>query len=135
MRTKQVRPDKLDFEYELHLSREFDSVLKKYYLLFDFRTVKVFEFFIYKINVKEKILADKNEIHFNIEGLSAPILSLSKSGFAAYQYKLLNFKNSEYIIVLTKKRANKNIFRIKINPKNIKLISQSPKRFIKLIIV
>ena len=29
MRTKQVRPDKLDFEYELYISREHDNVVKK----------------------------------------------------------------------------------------------------------
>ncbi|MEO8447918.1 MAG: hypothetical protein ABI528_10505 [bacterium] len=51
MRTRAVRPDKLEFEYELYISKGHDEVLKKDFILFDFRTKKIFENFPYPINV------------------------------------------------------------------------------------
>ena len=78
MRTKQVRPNKLEYEYELYISHKFDSTLKKNYILFDFRTTKVFENYIYKINVTEKLNPENKKLDFDIEGLSAPIVSISK---------------------------------------------------------
>ncbi|HAY34861.1 MAG TPA: hypothetical protein DCY06_12085, partial [Bacteroidetes bacterium] len=71
MRTKQVRPDKLEFEYELFISRELDKTIEKEFIQFDFRTKKVFEYFLYKINVETGIDPAKSELKFNIEGLSA----------------------------------------------------------------
>ena len=54
MRTKQVRPEKLDYEYELYISKDHDEIIKKDFILFDFRTKKVFENFAYEINVIPK---------------------------------------------------------------------------------
>ncbi|MEO6695878.1 MAG: hypothetical protein ABIY50_06835, partial [Ignavibacteria bacterium] len=59
MRTKQVRPEKLDYEYELYISKDHDETVKKDYILFDFRTKKVFENFAYEINVLSLIDLEK----------------------------------------------------------------------------
>ena len=134
MRTKQVRPDKLDYEYELYISHQFDNTLKKNYILFDFRTTKVFENYIYKINVSEKINPKNKKLDFNIEGLSAPIISIPKTGSAGYQYKYFDFKNSSYNLILKNQRKDKNEFVIKITKTTIKIAKQPRKKFIKIII-
>lgn len=132
MRTRAVRPDKLDFEYELNISRSHDDILKKDFILFEFRTKKIFENFAYRINVIPKINTDKKELEFNIEGLSAPRLDISKAGHAVYEYKFFEFKNIEYDLKLMKYRKSKTQFKFKISPKNIKLTLDPPKKFIKV---
>jgi len=134
MRTKQVRPEPKEFEYELYISKESDTITGKDYVLFDFRTTKIFEYFIYKINVFEKIAAEKKEINFRVEGLSAPKISLSNPGYANYQYRLYDFKNSEYDLKLTKPGIEKNNFKLKITKSGIKITKQPSNRFIKIIL-
>jgi hypothetical protein len=134
MRTKQVRPERKEFEYELHISKQFDRISDKDYILFDFRTTKIFEYFIYKINVFEKINIEKKELNFRVEGLSAPKISLSNPGYANFQYKLFDFKNSEYELKLTKPGIEKNNFKLKISKDNIKITKQPSNRFIKIIL-
>lgn len=134
MRTKQVRPERKEFEYELHISKEFDKISEKNYILFDFRTTKIFEYFVYKINVFEKINLEKKELNFRVEGLSAPKLSLSNPGSAYFQYRFYEFKNSEYDLKLTKPGIEKNIFKLKITKNFIKILKQPSNRFIKIIL-
>ncbi len=133
MRTKQVRPDKLDFEYELYVYKDHDEVIGKKFIAFDFRTKKVFENFAYNINVIPNIVSDKNELSFNIEGLSAPQLDFSRSGPAGYIYRFFDYKNSEYTLMISKYRKNKTIFRFKVSDKSIKLTLDPEKKFIKVI--
>jgi len=133
MRTKQVRPEKLDYEYELYISKDHDEILKKDFLLFDFRTKKVFENFAYEINIIPKIDVEKKELQFNVEGLSAPRLDISKAGNAGYRYKLFDYKNTDYDLKLLKYGKNKILFKIKINPKSIKITQTPKKRFINVI--
>lgn len=130
MRTRAVRPDKLEYEYELFISRGSDDILNKNFILFDFKTKKVFENFAYKLNVIPKIDLEKKELQFNIEGLSAPRLDISKAGNAVYQYKLFDFKNLEYDLKLMKYAKGKILFKIKISPKSIKLTLNPKKKFI-----
>ncbi|HMQ67876.1 MAG TPA: hypothetical protein PKA90_02055 [Ignavibacteria bacterium] len=132
MRTRAVRPDKLDFEYELNISRSHDDILKKDFILFEFRTKKIFENFAYRINVIPKINTEKKELEFNIEGLSAPRLDISKAGHAVYEYKFFEFKSIEYDLKLMKYNKSKTLFKFKITPKNIKLTLDPPKKFIKV---
>lgn len=132
MRTRQVRPDKLDFEYELYISKEHDMIQKVDYILFDFRTKKLFENFHYKINVTPAINAEKKELTFNVEGLSAPVVDVSKSGYANYIYKFYDFKNTEYKLILYKYNKNKNLYKIKITSASLKLVSESKNSFIKI---
>jgi hypothetical protein len=134
MRTKQVRPERKEFEYELYISKQFDKISDKDFILFDFRTTKVFEYFIYKINVFEKINLEKKELNFRVEGLSAPKLSLSNPGRAFFQYKLYEYKNSDYDLKLTKPGIEKNNFKLKIAKNLIKILKQPSNRFIKIIL-
>jgi hypothetical protein len=134
MRTKQVRPEPKEFEYELHIIKKFDRIQQKDYILFEFKTTKLFESFTYKINVIEKIDLEKKEIAFNVEGLSAPTMSLSQWGHAIYSYKLYNLKNSEYILKLLKNNKNRCIYKIKFTNKNIIISKKPAKSFVKIII-
>jgi hypothetical protein len=134
MRTKQVRPEPKEFEYELQISKQYDKIAEKDYIYFMFKTTKLFESFTYSINVNEKIDLEKKEIGFNIEGLSAPVVSLSKSGNAIYNYKLFGYKNSEYVLKLTKNNKNKSLYHLKFTNKNILLTKKPFKNFVKIII-
>ena len=133
MRTKQVRPEKLKYEYELIISHQFDTTLKKKYILFDFRTVKIFENFVYMINIKENVNLEKKELNFDIEGLSAPKISLSNTGSATYQFKLYDFKNTTYLLNLKKQKKKKSKYEFKITATSVKLMKKPPKTFIKIL--
>ena len=133
MRTKQVRADTLEFEFELYISREFDPTRKEEFILFDFRTVKVFENFTYKINVDASADADAKVLEFNVEGLSAPVISLSRSGTAQYAYRFYEFKQTEYTLNLYKQKSDKNLFKFKILKHEIKITRQPKNKFIKVI--
>lgn len=134
MRTKQVRPEKLDFEYELWLSYEHDIFDDNIYVLFDFRTTKIFEHFIYRINATQKVDLQKKEIIFNIEGLSAPVIDLSHSGFSSYQYRLKDFKKDIYTLKIMKNGKNTLTYHIKFTKAGIKILKKPQKSFIKLVI-
>ena len=133
MRTKQVRPEKTEYEFELYIYRKLDEMNKKEYLLFDFRTVKVFENFIYKINIEPKINFSKKEIEFNIEGLSAPSISIGGNGYAGYQFKLYDFTNTEYLLKLIKQKKVKYPFYLKVSKAGIKITKKTPKKFVNVI--
>ena len=133
MRTKQVRPEKTEYEFELSITRNRDEMNKKDYLLFDFKTVKVFENFKYRINIEPKINLAKKEIEFNIEGLSAPLINLSSTGNAVYQYRLYDFTNTEYFLKLIKQRKVKYPFILKVTNKGIKVTKKSSKKFVNVV--
>lgn len=133
MRTKQVRPAKLDYEYELYLSKEHDDIKKKDFILFDFKTKKVFENFTYEIHVIPIINLEAKELEFNVEGLSAPRLDISKTGSAGYEYKLYDYKNTDYDLKMLKYGKGKILFKIKITPNYIKVTRQPKTKFINII--
>lgn len=130
MRTKQVRPDTLEFEYTLNISREWDDTNQASYVLFDFRTVKVFEIFQYKINIDTIDKSEEKEMRFNIEGLSAPNITISKTGRARHEYRMYNFKQTEYLLKLCKQGKHKCNFKFRVGPKSVKLTSVARKKFI-----
>ena len=132
MRTKQVRPEKMEYEFELYISREIDRVRESEYILFKFITTKIFRSFIYRINVTPRIDLNKKYIEFLIEGLSAPVITIAKSGNAVYEYKLYDFKHTEYELKILKLDVDKNIFRLKISKNGIKITKQPTKKFLKV---
>ncbi|MBX7045308.1 MAG: hypothetical protein K1X86_05650 [Ignavibacteria bacterium] len=133
MRTKQVRPEKKEFEYELTISKEYDNLKDKNFVQFEFVTTKEFMNFQYKVVVYEKIDLDKNKIEFNIEGLSAPIISLSQTGIASYKYKLYEFNSKEYELTLLNHAKRKNVYKFKVLKKNISVLkSPASNKFIKV---
>ncbi len=134
MRTKQVRPEKKEFEFELLITKNYDKINEKEYLNFKFLTTKIFSNFIYKINVTPLINTENKEITFIVEGLSAPVLSLSKSGRAEFDFRLYDFKITEYTLKLIKPDIEKNIYKMKITKNSIKFLKIPTKKFIKVII-
>ena len=132
MRTKQVRPEKMEYEFELHISREFDKTKECDYILFRFITTKIFRSFIYRINVTPRIDISKKYLEFLLEGLSAPVVSIAKSGNALYDYKLYDFKTAEYELRILKLDVDKNIFKLKISKNSIKITKQPTKKFLKV---
>jgi hypothetical protein len=132
MRTKQVRPEKLKFEYELHISKGYDKIKEAEYIHFTLITTKIFRSFIYQINVTPKMDLDNKVIEFVIEGLSAPVISIAKSGNALYEYKLYEYKYTEYDLKIVKLDVDKNLFKMKITKGGIKLTKQPVKKFLKI---
>lgn len=133
MRTKQVRPPKLEYEFEMIISKAMDKVTNQEYISFLIKTVKVFQNFRYKVDVIENIDMKKKKISFRIEGLSAPSLTLANPGAATYEYKLYGFKHTEYELNISKDRLGTNTFKFKIGKQQIKLTQEPKKKFIKLI--
>lgn len=133
MRTKQVRPEKSEFEYELHLSCKCDVISKKNYLLFAFRTTKIFESFLYKINVTVSENLENNKIAFNVEGLSAPKIGLEKYGKAIFDYKLYNLNKEPYEIKLFRNGKTKTIYIFKLIKNKITFVKKPHKSFLKLV--
>jgi len=134
MRTRQIRPEKNDFEYELHLYNMYDDVQGKYFILFDFRTTKIFRSFIYKINVGVKNKPEKNELEFNVEGLSAPNFSLTEGGKAYFQFQYYGFDKSETNVKFLKNGTFAFGYTFKFRNKSIEIIKKSRKSFINIII-
>jgi len=132
MRTKQVRPEKLKFEFELQISRGYERTKEEEYILFKFITTKVFQSFIYKINVTPKIDLENKKLEFLIEGLSAPVITIAKSGNALFEFRLFNFKNTEYDLVIRKLDVEKNNFKIKITKTGVKITKKPTKIFLKV---
>lgn len=134
MRTKQVRAPKLKYEYQLFISYEYDYILKQYYILFDFRTVKIFRNFKYTINIQKNIYKEKRLIEFNVEGLSAPLIDFSQSGHASYIFKLYDFAYDTYQLRFLRNGKNPIVYKLNISVNKITILEQPKKTFLKLII-
>jgi hypothetical protein len=82
----------------------------------------------------ENTVEDKN-LYFNILGFSAPIGELSNPGYAGYEYRMYDYKFSEYNIVIDKKDSTKSKFKMiiqrsKAEPVKLKYVSK--KSFIEI---
>lgn len=133
MRTKQVRPEKQEFEYELYIFSGFDNSSGRNFIEFSFKTTKIFESFIYKINIHPKFTPEKNEIYFDVEGLSAPVLDLSKSGAAVYKYRVFNYGTKKpYTLILSKNGKNKIKYSLKLTDEKVKIIKKPATTFVKI---
>ncbi len=78
---------------------------------------------------------DKN-IFFNILGFTAPVGDLSSSGTAGYEYRLYDYKLTEYCVTIDKKDSDKTKFRLAIQRSKsepVKLSHLSKKSFIEII--
>ena len=120
MRTKKVKPPQKNFEYKLDLAILHDDIKKKDYVSFKFRTTKEFLTFQYILKMKTEVV-DKS-ICFNIIGFSAPVGELSNSGFAGYEYRLYDFKYTEYSIQIERKDTDKSKFKLCIQRSKSKRI-------------
>lgn len=133
MRTKQVRPEKKEFEYSLEISIETDMLSGKDYILFEFQTVKEFITYEYKIDIIPLFNKNKNQLTFKIEGLSAPVISFSHSGTAGYQYKFYDFENKDYELLISNNKKQKNQFKLKVTDSELKLGKSSDAKIDKFI--
>lgn len=134
MRTKKVKPPPKKFEYILNISREHDEVKKKDYISFRFQTTKEFLTFRYILKMENRV-EDKN-IFFNILGFTAPVGDLSSSGTAGYEFRLYDYKLTEYCITIDKKDSDKTKFKMAVQRSKaepIKLSGVSKKSFIEII--
>lgn len=134
MRTKKVKPPPKKFEYILNISREHDEVKKKDYISFRFQTTKEFLTFRYILKMENRV-EDKN-IFFNILGFTAPVGDLSSSGTAGYEFRLYDYKLTEYCITIDKKDSDKTKFKMALQRSKaqpVKLSHLSKKSFIEII--
>lgn len=134
MRTKSVRPEKNKFEYLLNISKQFDNLKGKEFILFDFQTTKEFVTYEYKISMIVKYLPEKKNLTFKIEGLSAPVVSFSSSGNAGYQYKIYENPKSEFEVIFVNNKRVKNIFKINLDANNLKIKKSPADKFINITI-
>ena len=112
MRTKKVKPLPKKYEYILRISKENDFYKKQDYISFKFYTAKEFLTFKYILNIETEI--SDNSIKFVIAGFRAPVSDLSKFGSAEYEYRLYEFKNTEYSVSIYRKDVDKYKFKLGI---------------------
>lgn len=110
MRTKKVKPPPKKFEYLLNITKEYDGTSKRDYISFKFQTTKEFLTFQYILKIESSV-EDKN-IYFNLLGFSAPIGELSNYGSAGFEYRLYDYKFTEYNITVDKKDSDKSKFKL-----------------------
>ena len=133
MRTKKVKPPPKKFEYVLNISKEHDEVTKRDYISFRFQTTKEFLTFQYILKMENR--HEDKDLFFNILGFSAPVGDLSSSGTAGYEYRLYDFKYTEYCVVIDKKDSDKSKFRLYIQRSKaepVKVSHVSKKSFIEI---
>jgi hypothetical protein len=134
MRTKKVKAPPKKFEYVLNITKEYDEVSKRDYISFKFQTTKEFLTFQYILKI-ESAVEDKN-IYFNLLGFSAPIGELSNYGFAGFEYRLFDYKFTEYNITVDKKDSDKSKFKLVLQRSKtqpVKLTHIPKKTFIEII--
>lgn len=134
MRTKKIKPPPKKFEYILKISKETDIYKKKDYISFKFRTTKEFLTFKYVLNIETEIY-DSNII-FILAGFNAPISDLSRFGTAEYEYRMYDFKNTEYSIAIHRKDVDSNKFKLNITRSKtdpIKILSFPKNGFIDIV--
>jgi hypothetical protein len=133
MRTKKVKPPQKKFEYVLNISKEYDEISKRDYISFRFATTKEFLTFQYILKI-ENTVDDKN-LYFNILGFSAPVGDLSNYGTAGYEYRLYDYKFTEYNITVDKKDSDKSKFKLLVKrtkSQSLKLSGIPKKSFIEI---
>jgi len=112
MRTKKVKPPPKKHEYVLNITKEYDEIKKKDYISFKFNTTKEFLTFQYILKIGSSV--ENKNLYFNILGFSAPIGELSNPGYAGYEYRMYDYKFSEYNIIVDKKDSDKSKFKLVI---------------------
>jgi len=112
MRTKKVKPPAKKFEYVLNISKEYDEVSKRDYISFRFQTTK--EFLTFQYILKIESIVEGKDIRFNILGFTAPIGDLSSHGTAGYEYRMFEYKYTEYCVIVDKKDSDKSKFKMSI---------------------
>jgi hypothetical protein len=133
MRTKKVKPPPKKFEFALSISKEHDDIQKKDYISFTFNTTKEFLTFRYILNIEEDVTG--NDITFNIIGFQAPTGDLSNSGYAEYEFRMYEFKYTEYCVHVHRKDVDSSKFKFKIQRSKtvpIKILSQPRNSFIEI---
>lgn len=112
MRTKKVKPPPKEFEYLLTISKERDSIKKKDYISFKFRTTKEFLTFRYILNIETVVTG--NNIIFDIVGFRAPTGDLSAHGFAVFEYRFYDFKYTLYSVMINRRDVDSARFKFKV---------------------
>lgn len=133
MRTKKVKPPPKKFEYVLNIRKAYDEVTKKDYIAFEFNTTKEFLTFQYILKI-ENIVDGKN-LTFNLLGFSAPLGELSNYGRAGYEYRMYEYKYTDYNIIVDKKDSDKIKFKLSIQRSKaspVKLTHIPKKSFIEI---
>lgn len=127
MRTKKIKPPPKNFEYKIIVSKEYDSHLKKDFILFKIQTTKVFLSFQY--NLKVETLISDNKIKFSIIGFKAPVGGLASSGIAGFEFPFFDFNIGLYQISVVRNDNEKIQFNLKIqkSKKNPLILLNSPK--------
>lgn len=131
MRTKKVKPPPKKFEFALNVSKLHDNIMKKDYISFGFYTTKEFLTFRYILNIDEEIKG--NNISFNIIGFQAPTGDLSNPGVAEYEYRMYDFKYTEYCVHVHRKDVDSSKFKFKVQRSKttpIKIVSTPRNSFI-----
>jgi len=121
---------KSPYEYQLIISKKYNSSNKKILTQFQLQTIHEFTNFKYVIIVDSVL--NNHTIYFDIRGLRAPFVTIPNTGPAVFTTEYENLSGN-YDVIISKGLKTKNKFSIQINKKNIILKKLPQKAFVELI--
>lgn len=122
------------YDFVLNVSKGYDEIKRKKFIKFILETTQHFRAFRYELDVNVNV--QEKSIVFEIRGLKAPNLLLSKPGPASFEYDLYDYISGTYELTIVRKKNSKNIFFISIEDEEILLKGEpSRNKFVKLNIV
>jgi len=123
------RPVSLD--YRLRVSPLFNEREQKHKTKFILETTQSFASFVYDLSVKEQI--DGNTIHWKVQGLKPPHLSIPASGHARFarEYDALH---GTYAITIESIDGRSNTFTLRCAKNQIQVVHTPREKFMELIL-
>ncbi len=117
-------------EFRLTLQLRHEEAEGKTLTCFRFETTREFQTFSYEIDVNDTIDQEKREIHFALEGVTAPTQSLAVTGPAAKEICYPQLEGSWKIRVAGAKEDAQ--FEIRATPKRNRLVQEPERNTIEL---
>ena len=121
----------LSLDYRLRVSPLFNEREHKYKTKFILETTQSFASFVYDLSVKEQI--DGNTIHWKVQGLKPPQLSIPASGHARFEreYDVLN---GTYVVTIESIDGRSNTFTLRCAKNKIQLLHAPREKFMEVIL-
>lgn len=122
-------PATLDFR--LRVTPVLDERVQQYKTRFVLETTQSFASFVYELTVKERL--DGNNIHFKVQGLKPPRLTMPTSGHARFEREYDHLQGTCQV-TLESIDGRTNVFSLLVAPGNIQLVQTPRDQFAELLL-
>lgn len=121
----------LSLDYRLRVSPVFNEREQKHKTAFILETTQSFASFVYDISVKEHI--DGNAIHWKVQGLKPPHLSIPASGHAKFEREY-DALNGTYVFTIESIDGRSNSFTFRFAKHKVQLLNAPREKFTELVL-